>query len=203
MKVQMNGICHSERREKSASHSRSTAGMQIPRAARNDGHRTIRKARQIERLAGPVSAGTYNLAGFIAAEGILDMASGRRPANLAGGSVGADPPADERRVNPPVGLPEVLRPLFWEYDFDVLSWETDRDLVIARILARGDLAALRWLRAQLGDEAIRVWIEGRQGRGLTPQQLRFWEDLLGIPHRRVSAWLAAPSRQVWDRRAEQ
>ena len=97
-------------------------------------------------------------------------------------------------------LPAMLRPLFWDYDFETLIWERDRDLVTARILALGTWEAVTWLRSRLGDRALRDWIERRQGRGLSPQQLRFWELILGLPHRQVNAWLAAQGRQIWDKR---
>ncbi len=75
-------------------------------------------------------------------------------------------------------LPVLLRPLFWEYDFNPLTWEDDRDLIIARVLAAGSWEAITWLRAQLGDQAWRAWLQHHCGRGLSPRQLRFWEVIL-------------------------
>jgi hypothetical protein len=98
-------------------------------------------------------------------------------------------------------LPVSLRALFWDYDFETLTWEDDRDLITARVLASGTWEAVIWLRSRLGDRALRDWIERYQGRGLSPQQLRFWELILGLPHRQVNAWLAASRRQIWDKRA--
>lgn len=95
-------------------------------------------------------------------------------------------------------LPIILRGLFWDYDFEVLTWEDDRELIISRVLTSGTWDAITWLRARAGDRALREWIERRHGRGLSPRQLRFWELILGLPHRRVNAWLA--ERQVWDQR---
>jgi len=60
-----------------------------------------------------------------------------------------------------------------------------------------------WLRSCLGDRALRDWIERRQGRGLSPQQLRFWELILGLPHRQVNVWLAAEGRKIWEKRVRQ
>jgi len=97
-------------------------------------------------------------------------------------------------------LPKQLRPCFWDYDFARLSWEEDRELVIARVLATGSWEAIQWLRAQLGDPALREWLQRRRGAGLSPRQLRFWQLMLGLPRRQVDAWLAAEARQVWDRR---
>jgi hypothetical protein len=106
----------------------------------------------------------------------------------------------KKKRKKPAMLPEMLRPLFWDYHFWKLSWERDRDLVTARVLAEGDWDAVKWLRKRLGDEALRAWIERRRGAGLTRQQVRFWELMFGIPHRQVSEWLAQESRKVWDNR---
>jgi len=98
-------------------------------------------------------------------------------------------------------LPAEIRSLFWEYDARNLSWESDSDLVIGRILARGTWAALVWLRRHLSDEDLRRWLLAREGAGLSPQQLRYWQLMLDLPARRVTHWIRDPARQVWDRRA--
>jgi hypothetical protein len=101
--------------------------------------------------------------------------------NEAGGS--------KARRRPP-RLPRKLKRFFWEYDFSELSWEEDRDLVIDRILTRGDWDSIQWLLKRIGRSELRRWIEACRGRSLEPRQLRFWEVILGIPHRRVSEWIA-------------
>jgi hypothetical protein len=97
-------------------------------------------------------------------------------------------------------LPRTLRPFFWDYDFGRLSWKADRDLVIARILAVGNWDSLRWLRRRLPDPELRDWLIQRRGAGLSNRHLRFWELILGLPHRQVNAWLAQPGRQAWEGR---
>jgi hypothetical protein len=97
-------------------------------------------------------------------------------------------------------LPALLRPLFWDYDFKTLTWDDDRDLIIARVLASGTWEAIIWLRARLGDQALREWIKHRCGRGLSPRQLRFWEVMLDLSHRQVNAWLQVEGRKIWDQR---
>jgi hypothetical protein len=97
-------------------------------------------------------------------------------------------------------LPATLRPLFWDHDFATLRWETDRDLVIGRVLASGTWNAVRWLRARLPNPELRAWLQQRQGAGLSNRQLRFWELILELPHREVNGWLANPARQVWEGR---
>jgi hypothetical protein len=94
-------------------------------------------------------------------------------------------------------LPHFLKPLFWEYQFEDLSWETDRDLVISRVLVAGQWDAIQWLRQRLTPRELRAWIVARRGRGLSPAQLRFWELVLDLPHRDVNAWLAAMRRDPW------
>lgn len=104
------------------------------------------------------------------------------------------------RCRRPRSLPKHLRSLFWDYNFKDLTWNEDADLIAARVLAVGHWEAIRWLRRRLGDPGLRDWILRRRGRGLTPQQLRFWELILKLPHREVNAWLADPARRIWDRR---
>lgn len=100
----------------------------------------------------------------------------------------------------PPPLPESHRPLFWDVDFDTLTWEADRDFIVGRILASGSWELVLWLRRAAGDGLIRSWIESREGRGLTPQQLRFWELVLELPNVQVNRWLAGRSSGAWEQR---
>jgi len=79
----------------------------------------------------------------------------------------------------------MLCSLFWEHDFEALTWEDDRDLIIARVLAYRTWDAVMWLRSRLGDTALREGIERHQGRGLSPQQ-----------HQQVNNWLQGQERRV-------
>jgi hypothetical protein len=99
-----------------------------------------------------------------------------------------------------VRLPPMLRPFFWDYDFARLTWDADRDLIIGRVLAVGDGNSLRWLRRRLPDGELRAWLVHRRGAGLSNRHLRFWELILGLPHRTVNAWLAQPGRKAWEER---
>ena len=78
-------------------------------------------------------------------------------------------------------LPEKLRPLFWDGDFELVSWDIHRDYVIGRVLSAGSWESICWLRTLLNDAALRQWIERRQGRGLSSRQLRLhdisWEQV--------------------------
>ena len=96
------------------------------------------------------------------------------------------------------GLPESLRPLFWDCDFTMLDAAQQQDFVVGRVLASGPLDALRWLRRGYGDDTIREWIIRHQGRQLSSQQLRFWETVIGLPAAAVQQWLAEPERHLWE-----
>lgn len=96
-------------------------------------------------------------------------------------------------------LPRRLKRLFWEYDFSKLRWEEDRDLVIGRILSRGDWESVSWLLAKIGRKGLRRWLMEHQARGLDARRLRFWELILKLPHRTVTQWIEAGDGP-WTRR---
>jgi hypothetical protein len=96
-------------------------------------------------------------------------------------------------------LPSKMRALFWDHDFTKLRWNGDSALIARRILTDGDWDSIRWLRRQAGDEAMRDWIETHH-RALSPRQLRFWELILDLPHRKVNEWVAAAHTSVWENR---
>jgi hypothetical protein len=99
-------------------------------------------------------------------------------------------------------LPDFLRPFFWEYSFDELSWERDHDLITRRLLESGDWDSLRWLRSQIGDTGLADWLLAHTGAGLSPRQLRLWELVLGLPHAEVSSWIRRVSALPWERRRQ-
>ena len=71
--------------------------------------------------------------------------------------------------------------------------------MIGRILAAGDWDSVKWVMERVGQPALREWIVQRRGRGLDARQLRFWELVLGMPHRQVTEWITAADG-VWMRR---
>ena len=99
-------------------------------------------------------------------------------------------------------LPELLRPLFWDIEFYSLDWKTDRDFIVRRILQAGSWTAVRWLRATLGDEALRAWLEAHNGSRLGPRQLRYWELVLDLPAQEVDRWIVQAKNSPWGRRVQ-
>lgn len=105
-----------------------------------------------------------------------------------------------RRAPASEPLPDALRGLFWEYDFEDLSWDEDRDLIFRRVLSDGPWEMVQWLRRRAGDAALREWIRERRGRPLSRRQLRFWQLILELPEAEVNAWLEAREPNPWERR---
>jgi hypothetical protein len=97
-------------------------------------------------------------------------------------------------------LPKKLRSFFWDYNFQQLNREQDKDLIISRILSSGDWEAVTWLRSQIDAHELRRWITDHQGAGLSPQKLRFWELILHISQHQVNSWLNDQERMIWAKR---
>ena len=97
-------------------------------------------------------------------------------------------------------LPENLRAFFWDYDPQRLSWERTRHTIILRLLEKGGMQAVGWLRERMTDEQIRDFIVRRRGRGIDPARLRFWSLLVDIPRGDVDQWIEATRRNPWHRR---
>jgi hypothetical protein len=100
----------------------------------------------------------------------------------------------------PIKVDPAIKPFFWDYDCRRLRWERDQDFIISRILSFGDWQALLWLRSVMQDKDLAQRILASQGHGLSPQRLRFWELILGLPHRKVNEWLKIQKRGVWGQR---
>ena len=97
-------------------------------------------------------------------------------------------------------LPRFLKPIFWEYDFEDMSWEADKDIIVFKILSSGDWNSVRWLRSQLGPDQLRQWLLAKRGRGLDPTRIRFWELVLDLPRQVADDWLESADGGVWEGR---
>lgn len=99
-----------------------------------------------------------------------------------------------------VRLPDDLEKFFWDYEAGRLSWETHRHTIVFRLLEKGGMAAVRWLREHMSDEEIRAFIVRRRGRGIDPRRLRFWGLVVEIPRDDVDAWIAEARKNPWYNR---
>jgi hypothetical protein len=91
--------------------------------------------------------------------------------------------------------------LFWDYPARSIRPEADEDLLVRRVTAEGGWREMSLLRSRIGDQAIRDVIESTEARGLSPQRIRFWQLLLGLPARRADAWVRRARESTWARRA--
>lgn len=101
-----------------------------------------------------------------------------------------------------ISLPEQLRALFLDVTFEDLSWDLHHDFIAARILERGSLQDIKWLRGHWGDIALRDYILNRRGKGLNPRQMRYWQLILDLPADQVDQWIAQFHNSVWGRRTK-
>jgi hypothetical protein len=99
-------------------------------------------------------------------------------------------------------LPRTLALLFWDHPGQRLTLQNDSDLIIRRVLAEGGLQQVRLIRRRAGDAAIRDVLQRSRARGLSPQRIRFWQLLLGIPGDHADAWVRAARIGTWERRCQ-
>lgn len=93
-------------------------------------------------------------------------------------------------------LPELLRPLFWQYNFEDLRLPAALTEVMFHVLSYGGPAHVLWLRRRLRDDGIRDWIRARRGRGLTRAQMVPW-----ISPTTIARWQASdPNSRIWQER---
>jgi len=80
-------------------------------------------------------------------------------------------------------LPEFLRPLFWEVDFDRLRVQGHERYVIERVLEYGDLPEVKWMLGHFARQEIVQTL--RRSRGLSPKSANFWAFILGVPSEEI------------------
>lgn len=80
-------------------------------------------------------------------------------------------------------LPDFLRPLFWDTDFDRLRTPGHEPYIIERVLEYGDDPSIRWLVHAFDRRAIADIV--RQSRVLSPNTANLWALVLDIPREEV------------------
>ena len=78
-------------------------------------------------------------------------------------------------------IPEAVRrnaaKLFWDIDPSTLDPVRHEDFILGRVLSKGDPEAVRAIRAEVGDEALRAFIT-RAPHRLDRRSLRFFQVVL-------------------------
>ena len=87
-------------------------------------------------------------------------------------------------------LPEQVRWLFWEADFDRLERERDADYVIGRIVESGRFEDVRWLIDAYGLPRIHEFFRDVGHTEISERTIRFWRALLGA---REELWREPPA----------
>ncbi len=100
------------------------------------------------------------------------------------------------------GIAEFLYPLFWEYDPDTLDLVKHADTIMARIMERGDWAAMCWLRQTYSQEQLAVFLHKRGKQILPPRELNYWALICGIPPAQRQQWIQQRTTyaDVWEAR---
>jgi hypothetical protein len=97
-------------------------------------------------------------------------------------------------------LPEFLRSLFWEVDFDRLRVPGHERYVIERVLEYGDLPEVKWMLGRFSRTEIAQTL--RRSRSLSPKSANFWAFILGLPREEIrclsTSFRQRPGR-VWPR----
>lgn len=78
--------------------------------------------------------------------------------------------------------PDVVR-LLWDIDPDALdlSRTTDRDIVMERVMGRGTLEAMRWLRSRFSKDELAAFVREKGRDRLAPRDLAYWALIAGVP----------------------
>ncbi len=92
-------------------------------------------------------------------------------------------------------VPQRLAYLFPEYDARALEPRRDANLILSRILERGDRKALRWARAHYGLRLIKECLAGPGARLLSERTYHFWCWLWKVPPAPHRDW-RAPGRTL-------
>ncbi|MEI8256145.1 MAG: hypothetical protein WCJ30_10790 [Deltaproteobacteria bacterium] len=77
-------------------------------------------------------------------------------------------------------LPDDVSRLFWDVDPASVDLESHADYVMERIMTRGTLDAMRWLRATYSVERLADFLT-RKGARLAPRDRAYWCLIAGVP----------------------
>lgn len=77
-------------------------------------------------------------------------------------------------------LPPAVESLLWGVDVHALDLAKHRDFVFERIMCRGSLDAMRWLRATYSCEELAAFLEAH-GTRIPPRDRAYWRLVAGLP----------------------
>lgn len=86
-------------------------------------------------------------------------------------------------------IPDELRWLFWNADFEALDCDAHADGVLARVVEHGDLVAVRWALGHFGPERIHRFFRDVGHPELSMRTLAFWRAFFDAED---EEWAQAP-----------
>lgn len=75
-------------------------------------------------------------------------------------------------------VPQDLKPLFWDIDFNKLDASKSPHFIIKRVLDRGNTNSVKWLLSKFKKDDIIKTIT--VSRDLTPKTANFWADIYNL-----------------------
>jgi len=87
-------------------------------------------------------------------------------------------------------LPEDMKWLFWNVDFEGVDPARHARLVLARVLERGRLVDVRWAIERYGLDRIHRFFRDEGHPELTERTVRFWRAALNAEN---EAWASGPA----------
>ncbi len=96
-------------------------------------------------------------------------------------------------------LPECLRFLFWDTDFDRLRVPGHERYIIERVLEYGDVPEVRWMKRRFSRQQITQVL--CQSRRLSRKSADFWSFILNVPTEEVQCSSASFQQQpetIWS-----
>jgi len=98
----------------------------------------------------------------------------------------------------PKKLPKKFRTLFWDSNFEIIDPSSKPLYVINRILDKGDLEAIHWVRQNFPEELIKETL--KKLRDYSLKSATFWATIYNIPFTQVKCLqkpYLATRRQLW------
>lgn len=77
-------------------------------------------------------------------------------------------------------LPPEVKRLLWDVDPETIDLVAHRDYVIERVMSRGGIVAMQWLRRVIERDVLAGFLE-RRGDRLSPRDRAYWRLVAGFP----------------------
>jgi hypothetical protein len=99
-------------------------------------------------------------------------------------------------------LPPHLYRFFWEYDQQVIDIHKHCELIMARIMARGNWQSMIWLREKYSVKKISNFLFRKGWKVLPPRELNYWALVGGVSDRKRKEllWKARKTNPIWRNR---